>query len=232
MGKGGTERAKSGPWSRVRICAGAAVVVLASGSFVFAVTNAGAAGPPPIDVSGDHVVCNTVTGGMTFSAPLVNGGTATSNSISVKGKLDGCTDTNNATVQLAGATFAGTLSGTTNDCNALSNLNAFPANALTVKWRTPTGAPKLTSKTSTITLNELSGLEYGADWATYVELQAGTLFETAPLGVTGAFSGADAGAGSSLDIVTSLDDVHASEFGCNGAGVKTLNFAIGQITLG
>ena len=232
MGEGGTETAKSGMRPRARVLAGAAVVVLASSSFVFAVSNAGAAAPAPIDVSGDHVVCNTVTGGMKFSAPLVNGGTATSNAISVKGKLDGCTDTDNPAVHLAGATFGGTLTGTTNDCNALSNLNAFPANTITVKWRTASGAPKLTSPTSSVTVNELSGLEYVADWASYVELQTGTLFETAALGVTGAFSGADAGAASSLDIVTSLDDVHASEFGCNGSGVKTLNFAIGQLLLG
>jgi hypothetical protein len=232
MGRGGLEVAKSGMRSRARILGGMAVVVLASGSFVFAVTTAGAASPAPIDVSGDHVVCNTVTGGIKFGVPLVNGGTATSNAISVKGKLDGCTDTDNPAVHLAGATFAGTLTGTTNDCNALSNVNAFPASPITVTWRTATGTPKLTSPKSSVAVSELSGLEYGADWASYVELQTGTRFETAPLGVTGAFSGGDAGAASSLDIVTSLDDVNASEFGCNGAGVKALNFAIGQIALG
>ncbi len=232
MRRGGNGRTGIGSRSRARLFGGLAVLLSATTLVTFAVSNAGASAPPPINVTGDHVVCNTVTGAMQFATPLVNGGTATTNAVTVKGRLDGCTDTDNPAVTLALSTFSATLTGSTNDCSALSNVNTFPSNVVTINWHTAPSTPKLTTSTSSVTLSELTGAEYGADWANYIELQSGTAFETAPLAVTGAFSGSDGGVASKVDIVTSLDDLHASEAACNGKGVKALNFAIGQVALG
>jgi len=68
---------------------GTAVVLVASTLGMGSAT----AGPPKIDVSGATIACDTVVGTVGFKPALSATGTATSDAITIKGTIDGCTVT-------------------------------------------------------------------------------------------------------------------------------------------
>ena len=193
-----------------------------AGALVLASTS-GWAAPPKIDVSNDSITCNAVVATMTLKPPISGGGTATSEAVKVKGSLNGCFVSGpNSAIVLSG-TFAGTLSTTTNDCNAflLSPLTG----TLTFKWKADPTTPLLhASSTLTITTSSFavfSGEPWGAEYAE---------FSLGSSSVTGAFTGGDAGATSSNSLITS-QDANAFGIGCGSpAGLKKLNIGLGTFT--
>jgi hypothetical protein len=88
-------------------------------------------------------------GRVTFNPPLATGGTATSETISLRANLVHCTGTGDAvTVRRGTATATVTLA--TNDCAALAALTSGSLST-TVVWKTTMGSPALVSSTVTFT---------------------------------------------------------------------------------
>jgi hypothetical protein len=124
------------------------VLVAAITTFVGAsafMSSAGAAAPP---VTGVGTVSCVLTGHLGFNPPLANGGTATTETVTVVGNLNGCSGTGDGALVAHGkATGAVILS--TNDCSGVES--ALSAVTTTVKWKTTTGSPKLASTTVDLT---------------------------------------------------------------------------------
>jgi hypothetical protein len=209
---------------------------LVMGAFgVLGSTSAHAGSPPPIDVSADRVVCNTVVGTATYATPLASGGpTSGPNLVTLKATLDGCVDTNNSNVHLAASTLKGTFqtSNGTN-CSGLLGTTSTTASSIKVTWKAITGTPKLVvgsaPASSSITLSAVTGGLYTSDpWGgTYGQFSVAAGQAT----VTGAFTGGHGGAASTF-AATSGQDSGALGNACTGKGLKTINFGIGNVAFG
>src|SRR5689334_21124302 len=89
--------------------------------FVAAHSPAGAA-TVTFDVSNDHVTCNTLSGSVKFATGLTGGGASTgANTITIKGAVAGCTDSDNSAIKMFKGAFAATLN-TNNGTNCTSLL--------------------------------------------------------------------------------------------------------------
>jgi hypothetical protein len=191
---------------------------------VLALGSAATAAAPPVDASPDTVICNTVIGTVAIKPALVNGGTATSTLITVKGTLNGCSVTGPNPVTVLSGSFSGKLTGTTNNCTSLLG-SATVAGSLTVKWKT---VEKLLDAKSVVTPGTQTGGVFGpTSWgAGYGQFNLG-----APgTSVTGSFQGGNGGATSTAILVTG-EDLGATLAGCAGAGMKTFHIGIGQLKL-
>lgn len=186
---------------------------------------------PPSDVSDDTIRCATVIATATISPPLTFDGAATAVRIRINGKLAGCVDLTDPRVTIDSGTFQGTLVGTTNDCFALTERQPL-SGTLTYRWRASAETP-ITPTSSVQTIDSLAGASFapapilpGLSGASYLALTLGSGR------VTGAFTGGDAGASSRSVVVTSESATFfTSHCGVRGAGIRTLHFGIGSITL-
>lgn len=181
---------------------------------------ASAAPLPPIDVRNHTVVCDSVIGTIKFSVPLVLGGT-TSNTITIKGTVDGCDDLNDnnanplTTVDILPSKISGTLTSATNDCQSLQGPSTTTSGSATTAWKTASKnligqkLPKITDgvnpdgkATSVLTVTQTNGATFQAPWysagppelGAYGEFQVGTAFGTSAPGVANAFRGGFPGA--------------------------------------
>ena len=204
---------------------GAAAALLASSLGIAAGT--ASAGPPPTNVANDHVTCNTIYGTVGFKPSLIIGGTATSDAISVKGVVDGCTDTDNPAVLFTASSFSGKLAGTSN--NALSLLGpSAVTGSIKISWKLQKASVKITPTSSVVSpTTATGGTEAGVPG---LGANAYASFSLTGTTVTGAFTGSDGGAGSSTFAVTSQD---LGAFTVAAAtGIKAINLGIGTITVG
>jgi len=191
-----------------------------------------AAAPPKVDVSNDSITCNSVVlASASLKPPLAFSGSASSVAIKVKGTLGGCVDNTNGAVIIDSGSFSGTLTGTSNNCTALLGTN--PATGtLTFKWKANKATPILQTS-SVVTVTTITGglLAPGGAFgaANYAQFSLGTS------GVTGAFTGGDAGATSSNTNVTSEDAGAFNTMCTNGdgvkSGIKVLHIGLGTVTL-
>ncbi len=189
------------------------------------------AATPPADVSNDAIRCATVIATASISPPLTFGGTASSVRIRIKGTLAGCVDLTNPRVTIDSGSFHGTLVGTTNDCFALTARQPLTG-SLTYRWKANAETP-IVPTSSVQSVEFLSGASFAP--APVLPALSGASYLALTLGsgrVTGAFTGGDAGAASRSVVVTSESaTVFTSQCGVLGAGVRTLHFGIGSITL-
>jgi hypothetical protein len=161
-------------------------------------------------------------------APIV-GGLATSVTIRIKGKLNGCVDLTNPGVRIDSGSFRGTLVGTTNDCLALTTTQ--PAvGSLIYRWNANRDTPIL-QRSSAQAVSALSGSAFVP--TTVNPAFSGNSYLAFTLGtglVTGAFTGGDAGATSTNVLVTSESNRFIA-VNCTPPGIKTLHIGIGSMIL-
>jgi hypothetical protein len=225
-----------------RIVSRLASAALIAGAIVTAATAALAV----TDVSNHSITCNTVSGTATFKPPLNATGTV-GMEIAIKGKLTACIDNTDAGVRIDSGTFSGTLHDPTSFCDDLITTFQAPVvetGSLIYRWkanRTTPIRPTLSTQVVNSRTSDLydpaagvepstSGGTFGSNVASkYVALSFGTA------SVKGAFTGGDSGVGSS-NIIVSRETFHLIHTLCDvgvppGTGFKTLNFAIGTVTL-
>jgi hypothetical protein len=200
------------------------LILLAAGS------RAAAGAPPKVDVANDGVTCSTAYGTIRFSPPLVLGGNAASTTITVTGTVDGCVVSGPETADIAGPSkFVAKLTAATNDCAAVGPLLPVTGN-LVVKWKASPSTPLLqASSTVAVTTLEVTSFHPALADAAFGAAALAD-FALGVGGVTGAFTGGDAGAASIIRLVTAQDrPTFVSR--CNGAGVKSLAAGIGRLSL-
>jgi hypothetical protein len=205
----------------------------------------GAAAPPPIDASHDHVTCATMFGALKFSPGIGVLPVSGPMIATVKVKLDGCTDTDNANVKLAASNMTGTITYANNDSSQLLGKANVLGN-LTITWKTAAGAAKLvappnTLPTSTLTFGQMtsaltsvttgSGPFAGTDGMFSIGTAAAHGGNSAP-SVSGNFSGSDSGVTSFFDGLSSQDVVALAAPVTSGKGLKVANLGVGQLHLG
>lgn len=190
-----------------------------------------------VDVSNASVTCNTIVKASLKASPaLVLGGMAGTTTIKVKGVLGGCTSPDAAvTFPDYKSKFQGVLTVPTNDCLGLVSLNLTSA-TLTIKWKTN---EKINVNQSVITIDQsdaTAGL-FVAPWGAnhpYVGLGVNPRpsgMPGTPLSVSGAFTGGDGGAQSTVDLISS-QDIQTIVAACQTAtGVKQVDLGLGQIHL-
>jgi len=213
--------------------------VLVAGGIVTASTAAFAV----TDVSNHSITCNTVSGTATFRPPLNATGTA-GMQIIIKGKLADCIDNTDAGVLIDSGTFSGTLGDPSSFCPDFITTFQAPVvetGSLTFRWKAnrttpirPTQSRQVVNSRTSDLYNAAAGVEPFTTGGTFGSSKYVTLsFGTAS--VTGAFTGGDAGASSS-NIIVSRETFHLIHTLCDvgvppATGFKTLNFAIGTVTL-
>jgi hypothetical protein len=198
-------------------------------------------------VGNDHVVCNTVTGTLTFATALkLTGPTTGANTTTVKATVAGCTDTDKtavkiftgsllSTIQTTGGAACGGLLGLSNNTNSSQFI-----------WKPATGqafSPTVLIGTaqkpvSNVTATQDVGTSFtvpvaNAPWSsTYGMFELGVAYGTVAGTGTVDFTGGDGGA-SGWFAGTSNADLTAILTACGStAGVKTLAFGIGAVALG
>jgi hypothetical protein len=185
------------------------------------------------NVTSHHVVCNSiVAGSIKFAPALTPSGTAPL-TVKFKGKLSGCSDSDDATIKFIDgkSKFKGVLTGVSNNCVLL--LGSPPlAGTITVTWKTdPTTLITPTQTTVTVPAGAVSTAIYSAFGSSFSSTHLGT--PNTALTSTGAFGGGEAGVSSAHDIVSS-EDFGASIFNaCGGPkGLKKITIGIGVVTNG
>jgi hypothetical protein len=223
---------------RIRAVAGGLAV--AAMAVAITTSSVNAASPPPVDASHDHITCTTVYGSSKmFPALDLVGGQPTTSTFSLK--LDGCTDTDNPAVKIAGSSMKGTIGFSDNFITALQGIKTVTA-SFTISWKVASGAPKLTSPTTTLTFTQLNGtsLALGGNFTDqYANLKVGNDLAHGPTvapTVTGSFAGTDSGATTTLDALGSLSVAALAGptyiGNPKGLQLKALPIAIGQLHLG
>ena len=190
-----------------------------------------------VDVSNGSVTCNTIVKASLKASPaLVLGGMAGETTIKVKGVLGGCSS-NDTAVSFPDnkSKFKGALTIPTNDCLGLVMLNLTSA-SLEVKWKM-NEKTNLNASTITIDQSDATAGIYTTPWNTghaYVGLGVNDRPSGMPgtaLAVSGAFTGGDGGAQSTVDLI-SAQDLQTIIAACQTAtGVKQVDLGIGQIHL-
>jgi hypothetical protein len=222
---------------RMRVVAGGLAV--AALAVAITTSSVNAASPPPIDASNHHITCTTLYGTfkITPAFDLVGGQPAT---VAIKAKVDGCIDTDNPNVKLKASTVTGTMVFADNFITALQGVHNVTG-SMTVAWKTASGAAKLTNPTSTINFTQLNGgsASVGGNFTdTYANFQIGANAahgNTAAPTVTGAFTGGDGGATTTLDALGSLSVTAvagASYLGGTKPVLGAVPLAIGQLHIG
>jgi hypothetical protein len=195
------------------------------------------------NVANHSITCNTVSGTATFTPPLNATGTA-GMQIKIKGTLADCVDNTNPAVLIDSGTFSGTLGDPTSFCDDLITTFQAPATetgSLTYKWKanrttpiTPTHSTQVVNSRTSDLYDAAAGVEPATSGGTFGSSKYVTLsFGTAS--VSGAFTGGDGGVSSS-NIIVSRETFHRIHALCDvgvppRTGFKTLNFAIGSVTL-
>jgi len=223
---------------------------LVAGASILAMTAvlagpASAAAPPPINVANDHANCNSIVGGIKLSPALTGAGGPGSESIAVKAALGGCSDADNANVFLASGGASGTLTGNSSNCTSLFGSNPV-SGTLTTKWKTATGAPKITPA---VTTANISGTDAGASfgvggnpfpiplpWGDGTALYGAFILNGGVgtvVSIADAFSGGDGGAASNVIATTSQDVIGLGSLCApGGKGIKAVTLGIGGVSFG
>ncbi len=214
-------------------------VILAAIMMPFALLASGSgAAAPAIDVTNDHVTCNTINQGLIKISPAItSSGSSSHAKFLFSGKLGGCVDEDNSGVTFSESksSFKGTINVDSNTC--ISFFSSIEDGTFTVKW---IADQKITPSSSTITLDvdSLTAGTYTAPWgAQYATFAIGdTDFAEGPphtpVTVTGAFTGGDGGATSTFKLISQewFDSIQQACF--FGGALKVINFGIGQVHLG
>lgn len=219
-----------------------AALVLTPAALWMGATVGHASAPVPVDVSAHRLTCNSVSGRATPDPPLSNALAAgTRVRFALRATLDGCVDTSDPSVVLGPARLDGTLSRVAGGTGCLDLLGARDYTGTLIATFTPApGTPDITPRRTSITPHQLTGRTLTMPFAvanppTYGLLQFGAdpgHGATAPAPtVTGAFTGGDGGARSTLDVTTSRD-VLTFAAACAGEGITTIDFGNGTLTLG
>jgi hypothetical protein len=107
-----------------------------------AAANGSTVKPNPVTsyaVGNDHVVCNTLTGTLAFATALkIPGDTSAPETSTIKGTVNGCTDSDNANVGLFSGTITATINSTGTDCTALFGSSAN-SGSMTIVWKPAKG---------------------------------------------------------------------------------------------
>jgi hypothetical protein len=209
---------------------GAAAMVSLS---VFAAANSAMA---QTNVANHHIKCDTLYGTMKSNPGLRFGGMSPV-AVSVRGTLDGCADQDDLTLTILPSKFSAKLAGPANDCSVFLNL-VPPYSAplpltgnLVVKWKA--AAPGITPTTSILAVTSSTGSDYLPGFGFpgpghYFQLSIGWS------GVTGAFTGFDAGTGSGSSIVAVISsDVLALSNACGSPSpsLRIINLGLGRLDL-
>jgi hypothetical protein len=227
---------------RTQLLAISAVLAMVASLGVVAASPAGAV--VTFNVANDHVTCNTLTGTITFATALKNSGTTTgANTITVKGTVGGCTDSDNSSVKMFKGALATTISSNNGtNCSGLLGPTNITGSAR-ITW-TPAAGQKFTptvtvgsaqKPVSDITFSQVSGGVFTvpsseSPWnASYGKFSIGAAFGTAPLGVTSDFTGGDTGATSWFSGTTQQDLGNILTSCSLATGLKTVTFGIGAV---
>lgn len=134
-------------FQRLAVAAGLCVITTSVG---FAFTgNSQAVPPPPTAVGNHHVTCDTFVGAGKFSVPIdLVGGVPTT--LTIKGTLDGCVDTDDAAVKLAPSKIAIVVNYSDNFATALATPQTVTATA-NISWKFDKTSVKTDLKTTQIT---------------------------------------------------------------------------------
>jgi hypothetical protein len=217
----------------------ASLLAAASSLAIVAGLAAPAGAATTVNVANSTVQCMSIVGTLGFVPPLVIGGTS-ADAITVKATISGCSTP--AAVTIASGSISSTINSATNDCLGLSGLSTSTTGNLVAKWKTATGSSKITPTTSTLHVAQTNGAQFNSGTPAGDQDTWGGVYGLFQIGsdaghggtlapsVTGAFTGGNGGATSNVDATTG-QDVGAIATMCFGAGVKTLNFGIGQTTL-
>lgn len=153
-----------------------------------------AAAPPPTAVGNHHVTCDTFTGASKFSVPIdLVGGVPTT--LTLKGTLDGCTDTDDALVKIAPSKVTIVVNYSDNFATALATPQTVTATA-TIGWKYDKTSVKTDLKSTVITWTAqpapISAVTIPNLMGSYTVAQvpAGTM----TIGAGQAFTGGDGGA--------------------------------------
>jgi hypothetical protein len=189
----------------------------------------GAAAVPPTPVGNDHVTCDSFTGSGKFSLPLslVPAGPTT---LTLKGTLDGCVDTDTAQVTFAPSSVTEVVTFSSNFATALATPQVVTASA-DIKWKFDKTSSKTDLKTThlswtaqpaaaTVTVPGLSGA--------YNESSPGAM--TMPAGQ--AFSGGDNGASSTFTYLLGQSTGALTGQLFDQGSIKTVTIGAGQFTIG
>ncbi len=218
-----------------------AASLLATGFFVFASTAAHA--QAPVDVSNGTITCNTfLKGSSKFKPALSNAAcpAGVNETIQIKGSLSDCTvdaTTAGAGVVIAGGSVKGTI--TTSDCTCAGlgpGDHPIISGSLITSWKTASGSPKISPTSSTLN----AGANIHAGVSIPPAPFSGAIYGVFSLsgtgvGVTGAFTGGDGGAGS-VTAGASTESAATLIGECTGAapykpGLKVLTFGEAQTRL-
>lgn len=142
--------------------------------------------------------------------------------MSVKGSVAGCTVTGPNPALVRSGKVSGKVVATSNEC-----LTLFQplSGGLTIKWKADKTTP-ISPTSSKMSITNVAFGVFAAPWGGwYGQFSLGTS------GVTGAFTGGDAGATSSNTSITSQDVGEILAQCASPAGLGKLTTGLGQITL-
>jgi len=195
-------------------------------------------------VGNDHATCNTLSGTIKFTSHLKNSGPTTGNQTTTATlALAGCFDDDKGTVKMFKGTTKAVLHST-NGWNCAGLLGPTNSNGTSdIVWVPAAGqafTPKITVGTvqkmaSHVSFSQVSGGTFTVPaannpWnASYGFFAIGAAYATAPLAVTGEFTGGDGGATSWFAGTTQQDIGNILTTCGSTAGVATLNFGIGAV---
>jgi hypothetical protein len=210
-----------------------------------------------IDVSNDTITCNTVIGSVKLQPAFSFTPNATE-TLQVKGTLDGCTDTSNSAVKILPSKFKGVLTTSNASCLSLATTVAG-SGTLTVSWKSNslvcsggtnvgqacsvatemtdcpgTGGGQcakaaLSQKSSTISITSLTPNAGLMPGGSFGSADYG-VFELGVQSVTGAFTGGDSGATTTSSLATG-NDVTSLANSCAAGTLKLITLGIGTITI-
>ncbi|MDQ1467034.1 MAG: hypothetical protein QOH10_1449 [Actinomycetota bacterium] len=227
---------------RTRLLASASALAIVAGFGLIGASQAGAV--TTYAVGNDHATCNTLGGTIKFTSHLKNSGPTTgANTIKVALTLTGCFDDDKSAVKMFKGAAAVSL-GTTNGWNCAGLLGPSSVSGATdLVWTAAAGqafSPKITVGTvqktaSHVTFTQVSGGTFSvppanAPWnAAYGFFAIGPNYGTAPLGISGDFTGGDSGSTGWFAGTTQQDIGYILTTCGTTAGVATLNFGIGAV---
>jgi len=224
-------------------------------------TTAGAVALPKHDASNDKVTCNDTVGKIVFSTALHLGGTTpntitlTAKSQDCTDTTAGIYNktTNPTGVSLKSVAFSGKLTSSNNDCLGLQGLSTSTSGSVPGAWATNPSTPALLNTKSTLTVTQTWGGTFNDGGVTSPSsdsdswggtygffaigsaasgnaVGSGQSFTTAPT-VTGSFTGGNSGHTSTFNANTSQSEGELGTLCFSAAGIKTIAFGIGGVTL-
>ena len=227
--------------TKSRITAIVSVLGMCAGLLSISAAPAGAV--VSFNVGNDHVTCNTLSGTITFTTALKNSNPSTgTNTVTVKGAVGGCTDSDKAAVKMFKGIITSTITTNTGtNCSGLLGPSNVSGNAR-ITW-TPAGGqaftPTVLVGTAQKPVTDISFSQINAGifavpasetpWnSSYGKFQLGAQYGIAPISATTDFTGGDGGATGWFE-GTTQQDIGLIFNSCATTGLKTVNFGIGAV---